>query len=264
MAQHILDTSESMRVASFDIDGLLDYRSRRPELTFSINEWTNYDEPHLNLEMVSDSQGSPYLFLHGFEPDIRWERFIAATRDITKRMGVEMTIGAHGIPMASPHTRPLTTTIHGTRQDLLPDTPTMLGTATVPASAQNLLEYRFGQWGLTALNVAVHVPHYLAQSAFPQAAQKALESIEGLSGLDLDPRGLDEDAQRAGEEIERQAAESHEVRALITGLEEQYDAYMAQREAGIDIEGPLPSADELGAEFERFLEQQRGDFPPHT
>ncbi len=42
-------------MASFDIDALLDYRSRRPEMTFSVNEWTAYDEPYLDLDMVRDA-----------------------------------------------------------------------------------------------------------------------------------------------------------------------------------------------------------------
>ncbi|WP_297084797.1 PAC2 family protein [uncultured Demequina sp.] len=262
VAQHILDTGDPVRVASFDIDQLLDYRSRRPEMTFSVNQWTSYDEPHLDLDLVRDLEGTPFLFLHGFEPDIRWEAYIRAVRDIVERLGVELTLGAHGIPMAAPHTRPLTATIHGTAQDLLPDAPSLFGTVTVPASAQNLMEYRFGQWGRSAINVAVHVPHYLAQSPYPQAAQKAMEAVEDITGLALSSDALDDDAAQAAEEIDRQTSENEEVQALVAQLEEQYDAFMEQREDGIDIDGPLPSAEELGAEFEKFLEQQRGDSPP--
>ncbi|MFV0633227.1 proteasome assembly chaperone family protein [Demequina sp.] len=262
VAQHILEEAEPVRVASFDIDQLLDYRSRRPEMTFSVNEWTAYDEPHLDLDLVTDAEATPFLLLHGFEPDVRWEGYVRAVRQITERLGVELVLGAYGIPMAAPHTRPLTATVHGTSQDLLPDAPSLFGTVTVPASAQNVMEYRFGQWGLAAINVAVHVPHYLAQSPYPQAAQKAMEVLEDISGLALSTDALDDEAARAQEEITRQATESQEVQALVTQLEEQYDAYLDQREGAIGLDGPLPSAEELGAEFERFLQQQRGDTPP--
>ena len=263
VAEHLRDL-EPINVASFDIDELLDYRSRRPEMTFSINEWTSYDEPYLDLDMVRDATGTPFLLLHGFEPDVRWERYIKTVRTIVERMGVGLTLGAHGIPMAAPHTRPVTVTIHGTRQDLMPDTASFIGTVTVPASAQNLMEYRFGQWGLPALNVAVHVPHYLAQSSYPQAAQRALRGIEDISGLQLSPEGLDEAAARADDEIARQMADSEEIQALVAVLEEQYDAFVEQRSQGIPIDGELPSADELGAEFEKFLAQQRWDQPPNA
>jgi len=263
VAEH-LRSFEAINIATFDIDALLDYRSRRPEMTFSINEWTAYDEPYLDLDMVRDGDGTPFLLLHGFEPDVKWERYISAVRDIVDRMGVGLTLGTHGIPMAAPHTRPISVTVHGTRQDLLPDTPTLFGTVTVPASAQNLMEYRFGQWDLAALNVAVHVPHYLAQSAYPQAAQRALRGIEDISGLELKPGELDEASARAQEEIDRQMGDSEEIQSLVGVLEEQYDAFVEARGEGLSVDGGLPSADELGEEFEKFLAQQRWDQPPNA
>ena len=262
VADHLLDLSEPVRVATFDIDRLLDYRSRRPEMTFSVNQWTAYDEPHLVLDMVRDVDGTAFLLLHGFEPDILWERYIQAVREAVERLGVSLVVGSHGIPMAVPHTRPLTATLHGTDQERLPDTPSMFGTVTVPASAQNLLEYRFGQWGLTMVNVAVHVPHYLAQSSYPQAAQRALESLEAVSGLSLAGEELDAAAARAAEEIARQLTESEDVQALVDALENQYDAFHEARGRGLPIDaGELPSADEIAAEFEKFLAQERRDPP---
>lgn len=260
---HVMGISEPVRVVTFAVDDLLDYRSRRPEMTFSLNEWTAYDEPYLAIDMVRDVEDRPFLMLHGSEPDIRWEAFIAAVREAATRLGVGLTVGAHGIPMGVPHTKPIGSTTHGTRQDLLPDSPGMFGTVTVPGSAQNLLEYRFGQWGLDVVNVAVHVPYYLAQSSLPQAAQRALTQVEGLTGLALDPSRLDDDAETASAEIVRQMAESEEVQALVETLETQYEAIEAARRDGIEVDGPLPTADELGAEFERFLAQQRRDFPPN-
>ena len=261
VAEHLRGT-EPITVASFDIDALLDYRSRRPEMTFSLNEWTAYDEPYLDLEMVRDAAGTPFLLLHGFEPDLKWERYIREVRGIVERLKIGLTLGAHGIPMAAPHTRPISVTVHGTRQELMPDTPSLFGTVTVPASAQNLMEYRFGQWDIAAVNVAVHVPHYLAQSAYPQAAQRALKGLEDLSGLELHPEDLDAAAEKAQEEIDRQMGDSDEIQALVGVLEEQYDAFQESRGAGIPVDGPLPSADELGEEFEKFLAQQRWDLPP--
>ncbi|WP_084127102.1 PAC2 family protein [Demequina sp. NBRC 110054] len=261
VGEHLLELGEPVRVATFDIDELLDYRSRRPEMTFSVNEWTEYDEPELVLDMVRDVEGTPFLLLHGFEPDIRWEAYIAEVRSMVERLGVGLVLGAHGIPMAAPHTRPLGVTVHGTSQDLLPDQPSMFGTVTVPASAQNLLEYRFGQWDLDMVNVAVHVPHYLAQSSYPQAAQRALSALEDLSGLVLEPQRLDEDAQRAEEEIARQMSESEEVQALVAALEEQFDAFTETRDDEMLREGLIPSADELGAEFEKYLRQHPPEFP---
>lgn len=264
VCEHLLGLSDPVRIVTFEIDELLDYRSRRPEMTFSVNEWTDYDEPYLAVDMIKDGAGQPFLLLHGSEPDIRWEAFVKAVKDVVTRLGVSLTVGAHGIPMTVPHTRPAQATVHGTRQELLPDNPSVFGTITVPASAQNLLEYRFGEWGFDAVNVAVHVPYYLAQSALPPSAQHAISRVEALTGLSLSPELMDEATAIARDEIARQLTESDEVQALVEALETQYDAMESARSQGIPIDGPLPTADEIGAEFERFLAQQRRDLPPNA
>lgn len=264
VCEHIMSLGDPIRLVTFDIDEFLDYRSRRPEMVFSVNEWTEYDEPYLAIDMVADHQGQPFLLLHGSEPDIRWEAFVSSVREVVTRLGVSLTVGAHGIPMAVPHTKPAQATVHGTRQELLPESPSVFGTVTVPGSAQNLLEYRFGQWGLDVVNVAVHVPYYLAQSALPQLAQHALTRMEGLTGLDLAPQELNDAAATALEEIGRQLGESEEVQTLVVALESQWEAMEEARKDGIPMDGPLPTADELGAEFEKFLAQQRRDLPPGT
>jgi hypothetical protein len=261
LTANLLQDAEPVRVATFDVDRLLDYRSRRPEMVFSVNAWTAYDEPFLCVDMITDAAGTPFLLLHGFEPDILWERFISEARSVVERTGVTLTVAAHGIPMASPHTRPTGATLHGTRPDLLPDVANFLSTITVPGAASSLLEFRFGQWGLDAATAAIHVPHYLAQSAYPQATVRAMEALQSLSGLRFDPAALDEACSAATEEIDRQMRDSDEVQALVTALEHQYDAYAESREGVIPLGGSLPTADEIGAEFEKFLADRGRDFP---
>ncbi|MCJ7827189.1 MAG: PAC2 family protein, partial [Demequinaceae bacterium] len=130
LARHILDQCEPVRVATFDIDRLLDYRSRRPEMVFSVNAWTEYDEPYLVVDLVRDAGGRAFLILHGQEPDVLWEAYVEAVRTIVERLGVTLVVGVNGIPMATPHTRPLQATVHGTRSDLLPTSPSFFGTVT--------------------------------------------------------------------------------------------------------------------------------------
>lgn len=264
VCEHLLELGEPVRLVTFDIDELLDYRSRRPEMTFSVNQWTAYDEPYLAIDMLRDAEGTAFLMLHGSEPDIRWESYVASVKEAVTRLGVGLTVATHGIPMAVPHTKPYHATVHGTRADLLPDVPSFFGTVTVPASAQNLLEYRFGQAGLDAVTVATHVPYYLAQSALPAAAHYALGQLEDITGLNLAPGALAAAAADAAAEIERQMADNEEVQALVGALETQYEAMEEARREGIPLDGPLPTADELGAEFERFLAQQRRDLPPNA
>ncbi|PJJ69066.1 PAC2 family protein [Sediminihabitans luteus] len=257
---HLQGTLRSVRLVTFDVDQLLDYRSKRSTMTFATDTWSDYDEPVLAIDHVRDAEGTGFLVLHGFEPDLQWERFVAAVAGLVERFGVSLTVTAHGVPMGVPHTRPMSVTAHGTRPELVGDRTSWFGTVKVPASAAALLELRLGQRGRDALGYAVHVPHYLAQSPYPPAAAVALDHVQRATGLDLALGELDEDVREAQVEVERQVAESDEVAAVVHALEEQYDAFSRSvgRTSLLADSAPIPTADELGAEFERYL-QQRGD-----
>jgi proteasome assembly chaperone (PAC2) family protein len=259
-ADHLVDELRSRRLVTFDVDQLLDYRSRRPMMTFDASSWREYEDPELVVDLVDDADGTPFLLLHGTEPDVQWERYVAAMRQLVERFSVPLTVGIHGVPMGVPHTRPITLTAHATRPDLVADFPAWFGMVRVPASAQTLLELRLGQSGHDAMGFVVHVPHYLAQSTYPQAAIAALHRLERVAGLDLKVGELEGAAQEAARQIEEQVSGSPEVASLVQALEEQYDAFTRGiGRAGLLGATDLPTADELGAEFERFLAEQAPD-----
>ncbi len=252
---HLLSSPDSTVVARFDVDQLFDYRARRPPMIFSRDHWESYDEPQLALHAVSDATGVPFLVLAGMEPDVQWERFTAAVQALIARFDVRLTVGLSAIPMAVPHTRPLGVIVHGSRPELVQTQP-WVDTVQVPASAGHLLEYRLAKAGHDAMGFAVHVPHYLAQTDYPDAAVRLLESICAATGLTLSTDRLAEEARSTREAIDGQVAQSPEVAEVVRGLESQYDLVMAGRENLLAGEGPLPTAEELGAQFERFLAQQ--------
>lgn len=263
VSDHLQSVFDTRRLATFEIDELLDYRSRRPAMTFASSTWLDYDAPELAVDFLTDETGAPFLLLHGMEPDTQWERFVAAVRQIVEEFGVTLVAGVHGVPMAVPHTRELSATVHGTRPELVGDFPSWFGTVQVPASVSALLELRLGESGLDAAGVAVHVPHYLSSSTYPPAAVTGLEHLERLTGLTLDRAALGPAVLQAAEEVERQLSESDEALEVVQALEAQYDAFRR----GVEQEGPgmlasgdeIPTAEELGEQFEQFLAEQQGD-----
>lgn len=251
-------------VARFDHDRLIDYRARRPLLTFTRDRWTAYDDPVLEVRLVQDATGAPFLLLSGPEPDVEWERFAAAVGQIVERLGVRLAVNFHGIPMGVPHTRPVGLTPHGNRTELVPSHGSPFDEAQVPGSAEALVEYRLMQAGHDVLGVAAHVPHYIARSPYPDAALTVLEAITAATGLVLPgiAHSLRTDAQRTQTEIDRQVQEGDdELTALIQGLEHQYDAAAGAETRGNMLAEPadIPSADEIGREFERFLAEREGE-----
>jgi predicted ATP-grasp superfamily ATP-dependent carboligase len=261
LAAHLMGSLDHEAVVRFDVDRLIDYRSRRPAMTYDKDHWDAYDAPELAIHQVRDTAGTPFLMLTGPEPDHEWERFTSAVANVSSRLGAELTLGFHGIPMGVPHTRPLGVTAHGTRSELYAGFRPIVDRLQVPGSAASLLELRLGEENRPAGGFAVHVPHYLAQAAYPAAAVSLLECVVRVTGLALPDEALRDAAQRTDEEIGRQVEASEEIRDLVQALERQYDAFAdAAGAEGLLAEpgAQMPTADELGARFEQFLAEQQG------
>ncbi|GAA4847844.1 PAC2 family protein [Kitasatospora terrestris] len=262
VVSHLLEHGAPQVVARFDHDRLVDYRARRPAMTFDRESWVAYDPPEILLQLVHDSVGAPFLLLTGPEPDTEWELFAAAVADLVERFQVRLAVDFHGIPMGVPHTRPVGLTPHGNRLDLAPGHPKWFDQAQVPGSAQALVEYRLAEAGHDVLGFAVHVPHYIARSAYPSAAVVILESVQSATGLVLPGTELRVRTDEVHAEIEEQLAQGDgELRSAIQGMEGQYDAVSGavSRESLLAEEVDLPSADELGRRFEEFLAEHERD-----
>lgn len=261
VVDQLLAERDAAPVATFDVDQLVDYRSRRPTMRFERDHWASYAAPELAVHALTDTAGRAFLLLSGPEPDVQWERFAAAVDELIGHLGVNLTIGLNAIPMAVPHTRPLGVTIHGTRPELVEGHPQWFGTVDVPGSATALIQLRLGEASRDGIGLAVHVPHYLSRSEYPQAALALIHQIQAVTGLSLPTAALDQAAERALVEIEEQVSSSEQVSNIVHALEEQYDTASAElgSPGGLSA-GGLPTGDDIAAEFERYLtdRDQRG------
>ena len=264
VVRHLLDSLPVERIATFDADALVDYRSRRPPMIFENFQYTDYEEPVIALDLLRDDEGTPLLLLHGPEPDLRWDAFTSAVIALVEDLGVQRTIGVQGIPMAVPHTRPVTVTSHATRAGLINPQAHMMGTVQVPGNISGLLELRLGRAGHDAVGFAANVPHYLSQAPYPRAAAELVRQIARNTGLALPVGELEASAAETMLQIEAQVSASAEVGAVVHALEQQYDAYFAAAaQPGhttlLAEPGKMPTADEIGAELEAFLAEQGPD-----
>ncbi|MBW3086171.1 hypothetical protein KEM60_02382 [Austwickia sp. TVS 96-490-7B] len=262
LVSHLLATLDHRVVATFEVDELFDYRGRRPLMTFDRDRWTAYDDPSLILYQVFDDDGTSFLLLTGKEPDYQWERIVEAVFSLVDRFGVDLVTTVYGIPMAVPHTRPLWVTAHATDERLIHGREPVFGEVKVPAGLSSLLELRLGEAGRQAVGFAVHVPHYVSQAEFPAAALAGLENLVAATGLALPDAALHVAAADNQRAIASEVSTTEDAPAVIDALEEQYDSFVAGQQRKALLAGDdskIPTADELGEEFEAFLRRQDGE-----
>ncbi len=255
--EQLLRTLDATPVATFDIDSMYDYRARRPRMTFLSDHYETIDLPELELSLLRDAAGTPFLLLHGVEPDFGWQGFAEAVRTLVDRFAVPLTVGMHAVPWPAPHTRPLGLTAHATDPELVAGRTSWVGALEVPGHLSGLLELRLGRSGHQAMGFAAHVPHYLAGTEHPRAALALLEAVSAATGLLLPLDALREAADRTDLETDAQIAQTPENVEAVRALEQQYDAFVAQTGGAPGSTGAgsqqVPSGEEIAAQVEQFL-----------
>ena len=240
--EHLVD--DSTIVARFEVDGLFDYRARRPPLEIVDGRLTELTWHELALRRVRVGERD-ILVLVGPEPDYRWRAFSAAVVELADALKVAEWISLGSIPAAVPHTRPVpilgTEASPGLLQgDVLPGPA---GVLRVPSALVSALELEVGQAGIPALGYFAQVPHYVS-GPYATAALELLRALGRHVGTAIPAGGLE--------------TEAHELRSRLdtaTGLDETTRTYVERLEAMYD-EQRLPSGSDLISDIERFLRDQ--------
>ena len=260
LSDYLLDTMNHSVIARFDNDALLDYRARRPTIYFDQDHIADYSPLALNLYLMKDELEQPFLLLTGYEPDFQWDRFTSAVLQLISRYEVKATTWVHAIPMPVPHTRAVGTTVSGHRTELVESMSIWRPRTQAPANALHLVEYRLSELHHPVAGFVLLIPHYLADTEFPLAAVSALESVSAATGLIFPTDRLREDGRDFLAKIDGQVESNQELARLVGTLEERHDSYIQDnplRSPLTDVDGELPTADEIAAELQNFLAIRR-------
>lgn len=257
---HLLNTLTNHRIGAFDADQLISYREQRPPILFTADRFSQYKTPALALHEVTDAAGQKFLLLVGPEPGLQWERMAACIADLVDRHDVALTVLASSMPMAAPHTRPVQVSRWATRSELLPDNRPLFGTVLMSAAFPSMLAQRLGERGHDAIGLTAHVPHYLADHDFPDAAIALVDAVRTASGLSLPTLQLAVASGVVRAQIGHQVEQSEELAEHVAQLEEAYDEFHRQRELEAAASS-LPSAEEIGEAAEEFLKTVASDAP---
>lgn len=258
-ASHIFENLSHRVVALFDNDELLDYRSRRPIMYFEKDHISSYEPSILALYLVTDEVGQKFLFLHGYEPDFKWESFTQAVFDLVDIFDIEDFAWVHSIPFPIPHSRSVGVTISGNRKELIERISEWKPQTQVPGNVLHLLEFRFAEEDFPTAGFVMLVPHYLSDLNYPQSAVKAFEQISSTTGLVFPTDSLREAGTRFLDDLERKISDNPELSKLVSSLENGFSSDESNSR-GPRIRSPkteVPSADQIASELEDYLSLRR-------
>jgi proteasome assembly chaperone (PAC2) family protein len=241
----------------FDDDIFIDYRARRPilEVRSGVSTRLVWSSPELLLGR--DSNGGDVLLLSGPEPDMAWHRFTSTVVSLAEQFGVQSMTSLGAYPFAVPHTRSPIVSSTSPSRDLIAQLGFRANSVDVPAGAVAALEQAMHERNIPAVGLWAQVPHYVAAMSYPAASVALLDALELVTGIAIPARELRREMVLQRERLDQLVEGNDEHQEMVARLERIYDN--GEPISVDDDEGlQLRSGDELAAEVERFLREQKG------
>ena len=253
----LLSADPTELLATFQAEALIDQRARRPvaHIVNGVNEGLTW--PVIQLRLGTDRAGADICYLVGPEPDFQWRQFVADVVELSVVLGVRMAVGLGAFPAPAPHTRPirLAATAPPASAELVPRIGVVQGEIDVPSGVWGALELAFGDAGIPCIGLWARVPHYVAGMAFPAASAALLDGLAAVAQLSIDTIELHTAADASRRQVDELISKSDDHGSLVRQLESNVDAAEGNP---LDV-GQIPTADELAAELERYLRDDRTD-----
>ena len=236
--------------ATFQADDLIDQRARRPRLRIDDGVRASISWPELQVLVGRDRMGAGVALLIGPEPDYRWRPFTAEVVALARELNVRLVVSLGAFPNATPHTRPIKLAATASDAELARKIGVVRGSIEVPAGIGEVIGEACVAAGIPSIGLWARVPHYVAAMPFAPAALALVEGLSAISGLVIGTDGLEKSAAEARRQVDELIAQSAEHEAMVRQMEEQFDA---GGETALDLEGDLPTGDEIASELERYL-----------
>lgn len=253
----LLSSIETDAYAVFDSEALLDQRARRPQAKIIDGILEALTWPEIVLRAGTDRAGVGVLVLVGPEPDLQWRTFADEVAELALGLGSRLVVGFGGFPAGAPHTRPVKLAATASTRELAERVGFISGEIEVPAGVQAAVERACANAGIPSVGMWARVPHYVAGMAYPAAALALLEGLQELSGVDVDVRELAGASLVARSKVDELIAENTEHQSMVRQLEQHIDDLEGVSDSLDD--GPMPTGDEIAAEFERYLRGETGE-----
>jgi proteasome assembly chaperone (PAC2) family protein len=238
-------------VASIDPDPFFDFTQERPQVVLDDAEIRQVVWPENEFRIARFPGGAHDLvLLSGVEPHLRYGQFADAIIEVARQLQCEVVVTVGAAPEAVPHTRPSQVVGSSTNDGLVRALGLSRPQYQGVTGLVGVLQERLDRVGIPAVSLRVGVPHYLGNAKHPQSSAALLHHLEHVLGVPTSHAELTEDAMRWRSLHDEAVAEDEHASSYVAMLEHEYDRRM---------EATMPTGDDLAAEFEKFLREQRDD-----
>jgi hypothetical protein len=235
-------------LARIDPEGFFDFQQQRPLVQIDEDGRREILWPYNDFVGSASDGPRDLVVCAGYEPHLRWRTFAAYVLEVVRRCDAEMVVTLGSMVGLVPHTRPLPVTGSAANPELARrlglGSPSYEGPTGVVGTLHDLLD----DAGIPVVSLRVAIPHYVPAPPNPKATATLLQRLEQVTGIPTGHEQMVIDGRDWQEQVSVVAADDPQVVGYVRRLEEQYDE-----------EEPIPSGEDLAAELEAFLREQRGD-----
>ena len=241
---------EAELIARVDPEEYFDFQETRPTITLTEGQARHIEWPQNNLISAPvPSAERDLVLLDGTEPNLRWRTFSETIATAADALGVEMVVTMGALIAEVSHTLPVPITGLASDPELVEELELQRSSYEGPTGIVGVLHDCCNQVGIPSASLWAAVPHYVAAVPNPKAGLALLRRLEGLTGIAVEARELEEEADSYEEQIGRAVAANPEIAELVERIEAEQVEQLSDGE-------DLPSADSIAREFQRFLRQQ--------
>jgi hypothetical protein len=238
--------------AEIDSDPFYDFTQERPQVEIIDGEMGVIRWPENQFDVVRTNGARDLVVLVGAEPHLYWPTYSACIRRVVSELGCEAVVTVGSSAEAVPHTR--TPLVTGSTND--PELARRLGigqpTYQGVTGVAGVIQTDLADHGVASVSLRVGVPHYLMNAEHPQAVAALQAHLSHVLGVPVP----DDDGEIATD-IVRWRSLHDEV--VSNDVQLQMYVRMLEHDHDRRAEAAIPTADDLGAQFEQFLRDHRPD-----
>lgn len=242
----------ALTIGSIDPDPFYDFTQERPLVEFDEGELRTIRWPENEFDVVRGRGDRDLVVLVGVEPHLGWRTYSACLTHVARELRCEAVVTVGSAAEAVPHTRTPQVTGSTTDGDLARrlgiGQPSYQGVTGVVGVIQTDLAAA----GIPSVSLRVGIPHYLMNAEHPQAVAALQTHLAHV--LNVEP-------PEQGPEFADEVRKWRSLHDEVANGDVQLQMYVKMLEHDVDrrAEAAIPSADDLGAQFEEFLKEQRDD-----